>query len=75
MDFKKEINLRGIPCPMNVIITRREIENLKSGDIVRIIVDFPAAKEDVPASLKRWGHKILSCVDRGDTTEIVVQIS
>jgi TusA-related sulfurtransferase len=71
---KKVLDLRGVECPMNIIIAKKELQNLSRGDIVKIVVDFPAAKEDVPRSLQRDGHKILSITDLKDFTEIFVQV-
>ena len=73
-NYVRHIDLRGTVCPMNIVIAKREIAKLKPGDIVRITVDFPSAKQDVPKSLERDGHKILKVDDKGEFADIFVEV-
>lgn len=68
----KVLDLRGVVCPMNVIIVRKELKNASKKDIYQIIVDFPAAKEDVPKAIREEGYKILEMKEKGSELEIYV---
>ena len=74
IEYKKHIDLRGTVCPMNIVVAKREIAKMSPGDVVRITVDFPAAKQDVPKSLERDGHKVLKVEDKGEYADIFVMI-
>ncbi len=69
-----EIDLRGTECPMNVIIAKVKMKEVHTGKMVRIIVDFPAAYDDVPQALKNEGYKIISMKKLNEKDmEIIVQ--
>ena len=70
----KELDLRGTICPMNIIIAKKEIKKMKKGEILKIIVDFPGAKDDVSKSLEKEGHKILNIKEYQTHSEIIIQI-
>lgn len=69
-----EIDLRGTECPLNVIIAKVKMKEVKPGKTARIIVDFPAAYDDVPKALKREGYKIISLKKLNEKDmEIIIQ--
>jgi TusA-related sulfurtransferase len=49
----------GLYCPMPILKTRQEIDNLATGEILEVLADDPAAEEDLKAWAKWTGHKIL----------------
>ena len=58
----KELDIRGKVCPMTFVYTKLKLEEMKSGELLRVMLDFPAAIDSVPANCKR--QKI------GETLEI-----
>ena len=55
----REINLKGKVCPYTFIESMLALEEMKTGEILRAIVDYPPAVCDVPRSLKNEGYEIL----------------
>ncbi len=53
--MKKEIDARGLACPKPVILTKKEIDNIKEGSITTI-VDNEVAKENVSKLAKSLGY-------------------
>ena len=49
----------GLYCPMPILKTRQEIDNLAIGEILEVLADDPAAEEDLKAWAKWAGQKIL----------------
>lgn len=66
------LDLRGLVCPMNVIVVKKELKNLKEKEIWEIIVDFPAAKEDVPKAIRTEGYKIIDLKESEESMHIYV---
>jgi tRNA 2-thiouridine synthesizing protein A len=58
----QELDIRGKVCPMTFVYTKLKLEEMKKGELLRVILDFPAAVDSVPANCKR--QKI------GETLEI-----
>lgn len=55
----KELNLKGKICPYTFIESMLSLEEMKSGEVLRIIVDYLPAVSEVPKSLKNEGYEIL----------------
>ncbi|MHA1269018.1 MAG: sulfurtransferase TusA family protein [Candidatus Helarchaeota archaeon] len=49
---KKELDLTGESCPYTFVYTKLNLELLKAGDILEVIVDYPPAVENIPHSVK-----------------------
>lgn len=49
----------GLYCPMPVLKTRQEIDNLEIGEVLEVWADDPAAEPDLKAWAKHSGQKIL----------------
>jgi tRNA 2-thiouridine synthesizing protein A len=56
----KELNLKGKVCPYTFIESMLALEEMKIGEVLRIIVDYPPAVCDVPESLKNEGYEVMS---------------
>jgi TusA-related sulfurtransferase len=52
-DKLQTLDIRGKVCPMTFVYTKLTLEKMKSDEILEVILDFPAAVENVPASCKR----------------------
>ncbi|MHA1437005.1 MAG: sulfurtransferase TusA family protein [Promethearchaeota archaeon] len=50
---KKLLDLRGKVCPMTFVYTKLELERLKEGDILNVLIDFSPALENIPESCRR----------------------
>jgi len=55
----RELNLKGKICPYTFIESMLALEEMATGEVLRVIVDYPPAVCDVPRSLKNEGYEIL----------------
>jgi len=53
-------NLRGVGCPMNLVKTKVAFSKMQSGQVLGIILDSGPPINNVPRSVIREGHEILS---------------
>ncbi len=69
-----ELNLKGTICPNNFIKANLALEELKLGQILKIIVDSEPAIREVPKTMEYGGHKILEVkrLNQSDW-EIIIQ--
>ncbi|HEA70811.1 hypothetical protein LCGC14_0707340 [marine sediment metagenome] len=49
----QKLDIRGKVCPMTFVYTKLALEKMKVGDILEVLLDFPAAVDNVPASCER----------------------
>ncbi len=52
-------DLRGVACPMNFVKTKIELSKLNKGEVLEVLLDPGEPIENVPASVKSEGHKII----------------
>lgn len=60
-----DLDLRGLFCPMPVILTQRALDPLPPGARVTAIGDDPAIHGDVPAWCDEAGHRLVELVELG----------
>ncbi len=53
------VDLRGVPCPLNLVKAKLAIEKVALGDILEIALDDGEPIQNVPVSLGRQGQEIL----------------
>ena len=58
-----ELNLKGEVCPMTFVKTKLAIENLNSGERIKVIFNSSEAKINVPKSLKELNYKVITIKD------------
>jgi len=49
----KKLDIRGKVCPMTFVYTKLNLEKMNKGEILDVLLDFPAAVENIPASCER----------------------
>ena len=60
-----ELDCVGLYCPMPIAQTKREIDRLEVGQVLRVEADDPAAEEDIQAWARMVGHEILAFEKEG----------
>ncbi len=45
----------GRVCPYPLVLTKKALEKLKGGDIIKVLCDAPASAED---TIPRWAEKL-----------------
>lgn len=68
----QELNLKGKVCPYTFIETMLTLEEMKAGEILRVIVDYPPAACEVPQSLKNEGHEVLAVQKINETDWAII---
>ena len=62
------LDLRGVPCPMNWVRARLELERMQVGDVLELQLDEGEPLDSVPRSAEDDGHRV---VVAGTTVTIV----
>ena len=52
------LDLRGTPCPLNVVRSRLALEKLASGARLQLLIDLGEPEEMVREGLRRDGHRV-----------------
>lgn len=64
-DFTKELDARGLNCPLPILRTKKAISELNSGEVLKIVATDPGAVKDFEAFAKQTGNELLSHSEAG----------
>jgi tRNA 2-thiouridine synthesizing protein A len=73
LQIDKQLDLRGVVCPMNFVQTKLQLEGMESGQILEVILDAGEAMRNVPQSVKDDGHKILKVEKLTDAFKLTIR--
>ena len=62
----KTLDALGKKCPMPVLLAKKELKKLASGDVLTLVVDDAGALKDVPALVSKTGDEILDTAEEGN---------
>ena len=54
------LDLRGVPCPLNLVKAKLALENIRVGEVLEIRLDTGEPAANLPVSLGRQGQEILA---------------
>ena len=56
----KELDARGLNCPLPILRTKKLLADMSSGQILKIIATDPGSVKDFQAFSKQTGNELLS---------------
>lgn len=56
----KTLDVRGEICPYPDVNSMTTLKQMKKGEVLEILVDYPMSVERIPRSAKKNGHKVLA---------------
>jgi tRNA 2-thiouridine synthesizing protein A len=71
--FDQEIDCSGLDCPMPILKTKKAIDALLPGQILKMISTDPSALMDVQAWTSRTGHELIGYEQDGDKTYFYIR--
>jgi tRNA 2-thiouridine synthesizing protein A len=60
MDFDKDLDARGLNCPLPILRAKKTLAEMASGQVLRILTTDPGAVKDFQAFSKQTGNELLS---------------
>jgi len=58
-DFQKELDARGLNCPLPILRTKKAMAELSSGEVLKVVATDPGAVKDFEAFAKQTGHTLV----------------
>jgi len=60
MQFDKELDARGLNCPLPILRTKKALTDMTTGQVLKIIATDPGAVKDFQAFAKQTGNELLA---------------
>ncbi len=70
---KTQLDARGLFCPMPILKASSMMETLKTGELLEVLADDPAAPSDFVAFSKRTGHPLRENTEDAGTYRFVLE--
>ena len=61
----KELDARGMNCPLPILRTRKMLNEMTSGQVLRIVATDPGSVKDMEAFAKQTGNPLVSHEQQG----------
>jgi tRNA 2-thiouridine synthesizing protein A len=65
MNFDKELNARGLSCPLPIVKTKKSLADMTTGQILKVISTDTGSVKDMAAFAEQTGNALLSTVEEG----------
>jgi len=67
VDFDKELDARGLSCPLPILKTKKSLNELTSGQVLKVIATDPGSIKDMQAFANQTGNPLLSTSEEDKT--------
>lgn len=58
--FDKELDARGLNCPLPILRTKKALTDMASGQVLKVLATDPGSVKDFQAFSKQTGNPLLS---------------
>lgn len=63
MNFDKELNARGLSCPLPIVKTKKSLADMTPGQVLKVISTDTGSVKDMAAFAEQTGNALLSTVE------------
>ena len=60
MNFDRDLDARRLNCPLPILRAKKALDDMQSGQVLRIVATDPGAVPDFQAFSKQTGNELLS---------------
>jgi tRNA 2-thiouridine synthesizing protein A len=66
MDFTKELDTRGLNCPLPILKAKKALADMQSGDVLKVVSTDPGSVRDFQAFARQTGNELIEQDTLGD---------
>jgi tRNA 2-thiouridine synthesizing protein A len=59
MEIHKEVDARGLNCPLPILRAKKALADMQSGQILKVLATDPGSQRDFAAFAKQTGNEIV----------------
>lgn len=60
MQFDKELDARGLNCPLPILRAKKALTDMTTGQVLKIVATDPGSVKDFQAFARQTGNELLS---------------
>lgn len=73
MNFDKELDAKGLNCPLPILRAKKALAEMQAGQVLRIISTDPGSVKDFAAFAKQTGNELLSSAENNKEFEFYMK--
>jgi tRNA 2-thiouridine synthesizing protein A len=73
MEFDKELDARGLSCPLPILKTKKSLNEIQSGQVLKIVATDPGSVKDMQAFANQTGHALISSAEADNTYTFLIR--
>ena len=73
MEFDRELDVKGLNCPLPILRTKKALAEMSSGQVLRVLATDPSAAKDFQAFARQTGNQLLATDEAGQVFEFFFQ--
>ena len=66
MEAHKELDTRGLNCPLPILKAKKALAEMSSGDILKVVATDPGSMRDFQAFARQTGNELLEQTSAND---------
>ena len=59
MHAQKELDTRGLNCPLPILKAKKALADMRSGDVLRVVATDPGSMRDFQAFARQTGNELV----------------
>lgn len=73
MNFDKELDARGLNCPLPILRAKKSLAEMQPGQVLKIVSTDPGSVKDFAAFAKQTGNELLSSAENNKEFEFFMK--
>ncbi len=66
MDIHKELDTRGLNCPLPILKAKKALADMESGQLLKVVATDPGSNRDFQAFARQTGNELVEQTTVGD---------
>jgi tRNA 2-thiouridine synthesizing protein A len=73
MNFDKDLDVRGLKCPLPILRAKKALNEMESGQVLHVVATDPGSQKDFQSFARQTGHELLSNAQNGEEFEFLLK--
>ena len=73
MNFDKELDARGLNCPLPILKAKKALQGVPAGGLLEIYATDPGSVKDFEAFCRQTGNELLASSQDGNVFKFVIK--
>ena len=66
MDANKELDTRGLNCPLPILKAKKALADMRSGEVLKVVATDPGSMRDFQAFARQTGNELVEQTSGND---------